>query len=199
MNPSFSTIKQIAQSKPTLEDEIEYYAEELPAGATVGSLSSHSERDALLKRIRQGNDAIFSSGNSTGRSFGFGYQSMLNFNSIPKAILANSTNLTANEVNNAVNSARATGSASAYFVLQPRRNSSGQVISIHTITVFKPNDTDDGEAWFIETLTNLKTDDNDAAGIIKCDPADGFHIGHEAHKALGKALAKEVFSIGWGK
>jgi lysophospholipase L1-like esterase len=37
----------------------------------------------------------------------------------------------------------------------------------------------------------------DAGSVAVCDPLDGFHIGLEAHRALGVALAREVESIGW--
>lgn len=36
-----------------------------------------------------------------------------------------------------------------------------------------------------------------AGSVCRCDPADGFHIGAEAHEALGVALAQEVDAIGW--
>lgn len=37
----------------------------------------------------------------------------------------------------------------------------------------------------------------DAGTVCSCDLADGFHIGAEAHEALGIALAREVEAIGW--
>ncbi|KQT52311.1 hydrolase [Aureimonas sp. Leaf460] len=37
----------------------------------------------------------------------------------------------------------------------------------------------------------------DAGSVCECDPGDGFHIGVEAHEALGLALADEVKAIGW--
>jgi lysophospholipase L1-like esterase len=37
----------------------------------------------------------------------------------------------------------------------------------------------------------------DAGSVAACDPLDGFHIGADAHHALGVALAREVESIGW--
>jgi lysophospholipase L1-like esterase len=37
----------------------------------------------------------------------------------------------------------------------------------------------------------------DSATVATCDPADGFHIGADAHKALGIALAREAEAIGW--
>lgn len=37
----------------------------------------------------------------------------------------------------------------------------------------------------------------DAGSVAKCHEDDGFHLGAEAHIALGTALAQEVESIGW--
>lgn len=37
----------------------------------------------------------------------------------------------------------------------------------------------------------------DAATVATCHPDDGFHLGEEAHKALGLALAQEVEAVGW--
>ena len=37
----------------------------------------------------------------------------------------------------------------------------------------------------------------DAGTVATCDPIDGFHLGAEAHRALGTALAQEVEAIGW--
>ena len=37
----------------------------------------------------------------------------------------------------------------------------------------------------------------DAGLVVTCDEADGFHIGAEAHRLLGTALAQEVEAIGW--
>jgi lysophospholipase L1-like esterase len=37
----------------------------------------------------------------------------------------------------------------------------------------------------------------DAGSVAACDPLDGFHLGREAHHALGIALAREVEAIGW--
>lgn len=37
----------------------------------------------------------------------------------------------------------------------------------------------------------------DAGSVVCCDPRDGFHIGREAHEALGQALAREIEAIGW--
>jgi lysophospholipase L1-like esterase len=37
----------------------------------------------------------------------------------------------------------------------------------------------------------------DAGTVARFDPADGFHLGAEGHRALGLALAQEVESIGW--
>ena len=37
----------------------------------------------------------------------------------------------------------------------------------------------------------------DAGTVASCDPADGFHLGAEAHRSLGLALAQEVEAIGW--
>jgi len=38
----------------------------------------------------------------------------------------------------------------------------------------------------------------DAGTIIESDPADGFHLSASAHETLGKSIAQEVRSIGWG-
>jgi len=37
----------------------------------------------------------------------------------------------------------------------------------------------------------------DAATVCTCDPADGFHMSDDAHKALGEALALEIKNMGW--
>lgn len=37
----------------------------------------------------------------------------------------------------------------------------------------------------------------DAGSVASCHPDDGFHLGVEAHQALGIALAQEVEAIGW--
>jgi len=37
----------------------------------------------------------------------------------------------------------------------------------------------------------------DAGAVVECDPLDGFHINHDAHVALGVAMAREVEAIGW--
>ena len=37
----------------------------------------------------------------------------------------------------------------------------------------------------------------DAGSVCECDPGDGFHIGADAHEALGLALADEIKAIGW--
>lgn len=36
-----------------------------------------------------------------------------------------------------------------------------------------------------------------AGAVCECDPRDGFHIGAEAHEALGTALARATEAIGW--
>ena len=37
----------------------------------------------------------------------------------------------------------------------------------------------------------------DAGSVACCDKDDGFHLGADAHRALGLALAQEVEAIGW--
>ena len=37
----------------------------------------------------------------------------------------------------------------------------------------------------------------DAGSVANCHPDDGFHLGAQAHRALGLALAQEVEAIGW--
>lgn len=37
----------------------------------------------------------------------------------------------------------------------------------------------------------------DAGSVVRPDPADGFHLSHEAHATLGCAIAQEVRAIGW--
>ena len=37
----------------------------------------------------------------------------------------------------------------------------------------------------------------DAGTVASCSDVDGFHIGADAHKALGEALAREIRLIGW--
>jgi lysophospholipase L1-like esterase len=36
-----------------------------------------------------------------------------------------------------------------------------------------------------------------AGSVCSCDPGDGFHMGADAHEALGVALAQEIDAIGW--
>ena len=37
----------------------------------------------------------------------------------------------------------------------------------------------------------------DAGSVASCHEDDGFHLGADAHRALGLALAQEVEAIGW--
>lgn len=39
----------------------------------------------------------------------------------------------------------------------------------------------------------------DVSSVASCHEADGFHLGEEAHLALGLALAQEVEAIGWSQ
>lgn len=39
----------------------------------------------------------------------------------------------------------------------------------------------------------------DVTTVARCHEADGFHLGEEAHEALGLALAQEVEAIGWSR